>query len=54
MQTSTAQVVDLETYRRQRAASRAEAGPSAPATVNQVPVFWYPMWMLVPVVMVAQ
>jgi hypothetical protein len=54
MQASTAQVVDFEAYRRQRAASRAEAGRPQPAAVNQVPVFWYPMWMLVPVVMVAQ
>ena len=53
MQVETAEVVDLQAYRRQRAAaSRAEpAGP--PGRVEApVPLFWYPVWMFVPVVMV--
>jgi hypothetical protein len=53
MQAGTAQVVDLQAYRERRAAaSRVEPDRSARHAGTQVPVVLYPMWLLVPVIMV--
>ena len=53
MQASTAQIVDLQAYRRARSdARRAQALPAPGGAA--MPLVWYPVWMFVPVVMVPQ
>ena len=53
MQPSTAKVVDFQAYRLSRAAT-ARRDPEVPTQPNANPVqlFWCPVWMFVPVMMV--
>ncbi|MFO1056591.1 MAG: hypothetical protein U1E53_06435 [Dongiaceae bacterium] len=51
MRAGTAQIVDLQAYRQARGGpARGRDLPAAPGAA--LPVVWYPVWMLVPVVMV--
>ena len=51
MQAGTAQIVDLQAYRRARGeAQRSQVLPAAAGAA--MPLVWYPVWMFVPVVMV--
>jgi hypothetical protein len=51
MRAGTAQIVDLQAYRQARGAAARARDLPAPSGAA-VPVVWYPVWMLVPVVMV--
>ena len=51
MRASAAQIVDLEAYRRARSNTLRDKAAPVPA-IAALPFVWYPVWMMIPVVII--